>query len=42
MIGKQVLSSMHIDQKLGLGFMVGLPMDKAFESFKVFFDTLVR
>ena len=33
---QNVLSSMFIDKKLGLGCMIGLPLNKAFESFKVF------
>lgn len=32
---QNVLSSMYIDEKLGLGCMIGLPMNKAFDSFKV-------
>ena len=32
---QNVLSAMYIDKKLGLGCMIGLPPNKAFDSFKV-------
>lgn len=32
---QNVLSAMYIDKKLGLGCMIGLPLNKAFDSFKV-------
>jgi len=38
---QNVLSAMYIDKKLGLGCMIGLPLNKAFDSFKVLLQSLL-